>query len=383
MVHRAGRASSAVRSSLILLAAVCALGLCAAARAATSLSPDGTARVLAGMVTSVPAGVPIQEARIAEYARRATGHWHDYERRIGEPMQKWASTELAPVVGGTVFYPFSGPDFATVHRMYPHANRYVLVAMQRAESPPVLETATAADLASFMGRFAEAWKQFAQIGFFRTLDLDEEAKQQGLRAGTTTPMIAFAVRSGFTVTSVEPVRIQESGADIEPHPGPRGERSTWNSVRITMQAGARRVLLDYIRMNLSDASLNEHPGERIWVERMAASPTMLKAASHLLQSARFAIVRDVLLERAPSILQDETGIEYTALSKVFDVKLYGNFNKPHPLFNQEAQKALAQAYKSHTNVKPLTFRVSYQRQPEANLQVANRRGGGEAKAQPR
>lgn len=384
MVHRAGRVAGAVRSSLILLASVCALMLCAAAaRAATSLGPDGTARVLAGMATSVPAGVPIPEAKIAEYARRATAHWHEYERRIGEPMQKWSSTELAPVVGGTVFYPFSGPDFATVHRMYPQANRYVLVAMQRAEAPPVLESATAADLASFMGRFAEAWKQFAQIGFFRTLDLDEEAKQQGLRAGTTTPMIAFAVRSGFTVNSVEPIRIAQSGADIEPHPGPRSERSTWNSVRITMQAGPRRVLLDYVRMNLSDASLDEHPGERIWVERMAAHPTMLKAASHLLQSARFAIVRDALLERAPSILQDETGIEYTALTNVFDVKLYGNFNKPHPLFNQEAQKALAQAYKTQTNVKPLTFRVSYQRQPEANLQVANRKAGAEGKATSR
>lgn len=364
--------TAAVRILFIAaIAGLCAIGPLTV-RAANGLEPNAIARVLAGMETTLPAGVPLQEARLAEYAKSATGYWQQYEQRIGSPMHKWAQSELVAAPGATIFYPFSGPDFATVQRVYPEAARYVLVAMQRAEPPPALDRATAADLSSFMSRFGEAWKQFAQIGFFRTLDLDEEAKQPGLRAGTVAPMLAFAVRSGYTVVSVEPIRVNESGSDVEVHPGPRGERGTWHSVRITLQSGSRRVLLDYVRMNLSDASLGEKPNERAWVERMAANRTVLKAASHLLQTPRFAIVRDALLERAPSILQDETGIEYTALATAFDVKLYGRFTKPHQLFNQEAQKALAQAYKERQDVKPLTFRVSYQRQPEANLQVANR-----------
>lgn len=341
--------------------------------ATDALSPDTIARVLAGMETPASAGLHVPEPRLAEYAKKATAQWQEYERRIGTPLQHWARTELAAAPGATIFYPFSGPDFATVQRVYPDASRYVLVAMQRAEPPPALERASAADLAVFMSRFGDAWKQFAQLGFFRTLDLDEDAKQPGLRAGTITPMLAFAVRSGFRIVSVQPVRINESGSDLEMHPGPRADRSTWNSVRITLQAGNRRVLLDYVRMNLADASLGEKPAERAWIEGMAAHRTVLKAASHLLQSPRFGIVREALLERAPSILQDETGIEYTALAKGFDVKLYGRFTKPHHLFNKASQKALAQAYKDHhLDVKPLSFRVSYQRQPEANLQVANR-----------
>lgn len=343
-----------------------------AGAAGGTLAPDRVARLLAGMETSVPGGVPVPEAKLAEYAGKATAHWHEYERRIGGPMQKWAQSELVAAPGATIFYPFSGPDFATVQRMYPDAARYVLVAMQRAEAPPALERATAADLAAFMGRFGEAWKQFAQIGFFRTLDLDEEAKQPGLRAGTLAPILAFAVRSGYAVVAVDPVRVNEAGTDLEVHPGDRAERSTWNSARVTLQAGARRVVVDYVRMNLSDAALAERPAERAWIERMAANRTVLKAASHLLQGARFTVVRDAILERAPSVLQDETGLDYAALAKAFDVKLYGRFTKPHQLFNPDAQKALAQAYKERTDVKPLSFRVSYQRQPEANLQVANR-----------
>ena len=66
------------------------------------------------------------------------------------------------------------------------------------ESPPTLEVATESFRVQtpFLARFADAWKQFAQIGFFRTIDLDEEAKQPGLRAGTTVPLMETAVARG-------------------------------------------------------------------------------------------------------------------------------------------------------------------------------------------
>lgn len=323
------------------------------------------------METQVPPGLELGEAALREYARLAQTRWAQYERRIGAPMQQWAQSELKPAKGETVFYPFSGPDFATVQRLYPEAGRYVLVALQRAEAPPALDKAGAAELASFLGRFGEAWKQFAQIGFFRTLDLDEEAKKPGMKAGTTAPLLAFAARAGYRVVSVEPVRVSANG-ELEPHPGARNDPATWGSVRIALEAGARKVVLDYVRMNLADAALEGRPEHRAFVERMAAHRTVLKAASHLLQSARFSTLRNALLERAPSIVQDETGLEYQALVRHFDVKLYGRFSKPHSLFNQESQRALAEAYQNQADVKPLTFRVSYQRQPEANLQVAVR-----------
>ena len=341
---------------------------------AASFDADTTARILAGLETRVPAGLEVSETELRDYARAASARWSEYERRIGAPMQQWAQAELQPAAGEPIFYPFAGPDFATVQRLYPHAARYVLVALQRAEAPPALAKANAADLSKFLGRFGEAWKQFSQMGFFRTLDLDEEAKKPGLRAGTTGPLLAFAARAGYRIVSVQPVRVDASGADLETHPGPRSDPATWGSVRIVLEKDARKVVLDYVRMNLSDATLGAHPELRAWIERMAASRTVLKAASHLLQSARFSIVRDALLSHAPSIVQDETGIEYTTLAKHFEVKLYGRFTKPHSLFNKEAQRALAEAYQTQPDVKPLSFRVSYQRQPEANLQVAVRAG---------
>jgi hypothetical protein len=357
-----------------LLRLACAIFAAAVITPANALDANSTARLLAGLETALPTGLRLTEGTLNEYARNASVRWEEYERRIGEPMQKWAQGELEQTRGGVVFYPFSGPDFATVHRLYPDAQRYVLVALQRAEPVPGLDKASSAEINQFFARFSESWKQFAQIGFFRTLDLDEEAKQSGLRAGATAPLIAFAVRSGFKVVSVVAVRVNAEGADLEAHPGSPSEPATWDSVRITLERGAQKVLLDYVRVNLADTSLTANPANKAWIERMAAHRSVLKAASHLLQGARFYIVRDALLARAPSIVQDETGIEYTRLAESFQVKLYGRFSKPHHLFNQDAQRALAQAYKTAADIKPLPFRVSYQRLPEANLQVAVRAG---------
>jgi hypothetical protein len=337
-----------------------------------ALGVDELARTLAGLERSVPPGVRLAEEEYQQYARAAARYWAEYERRIGGPMQKWAQAELEQSHATTIFYPFSGPDFATVYRLYPNAERYVLVALQRAQPLPALDKAPAAEAAAFLARFGESWKQFAQIGFFRTLDLDDDAKQSGIRAGTTAPLIAFATRCGFKIVSVQPVRVNAAGTDLEVHPGRRAQAETWASVRISLERDARKVVLDYVRVNLADAALKAQPALRAWVERMAGSRTVLKAASHLLQDPRFVIVRDALLARAPSIVQDETGIEYTRLTRAFNVRLYGRFSKPHPLFNQESQRSLAQAYAVGTNIKPLPFRVSYQRLPEANLQVAVR-----------
>jgi len=341
--------------------------------ASAPLDPDTTARLLAGMQTGVPPHVNVSESVLREYAQAASAHWAQYERRIGKPMQKWARSELAPATGQVVFYPFSGPDFATVERMYPDASRYVLVALQRAGMPPALHKADASELGAFLARFGEAWKQFAQIGFFRTVDLDEEAKKPGLQAGTIGPLLAFAARAGYRVVALEPVQLDASGSDLEPHPGSRSDPATWSSVRIRLAKGTRNVQLDYVRMNLADSTFRSRPHLQAWIEGMAHHRTLLKGASHLLQTPRFSILRDALLAHAPSIVQDETGIEYSALRERFEVKLYGRFTKPHALFKKDAQRALAEAYQNQPDVKPLTFRVSYQRQPEANLQVAVKR----------
>ena len=58
--------------------------------------------------------------------------WDVYRKNMGQPMSSWAKEEIRYKGDGTVFYPFSGPDFVTVSQLYPGATRYVMFAMQAA-----------------------------------------------------------------------------------------------------------------------------------------------------------------------------------------------------------------------------------------------------------
>ena len=188
------------------------------------------------------------------------------------------------------------------------------------------------EVRALLQRFALGWERFSRLGFYRTDDLDAEASRTGMRVGASAVIAAYAVRLGFEIVSVDPIRVNDAGTDLEVHPGNRADPATWSSVRFGMDRDGRRIILDYVRADLSDRGLGRAPSTRAWIERMAGNRTLLKAASHLLQKSSFSIIREAILARAPSVVQDETGIDYGLLARVHAVDLYGNFVKPIPLF---------------------------------------------------
>ncbi len=329
-----------------------ALALACSAAPARGASPDETARALAGLDPAP--GLEL-------HARAVTERWDDYERRIGRPMREWARAELGGAAGATVFYPFSGPDFPTVAHLHPDAAKFVLVAAQAARPPPGRLAPES------LAAFRRAWEKFARSGFFNTVDLDRDRDGGGLGPGAL--LMAFAARLGYEVVAVEPVRL--AGPELEPHPGDRAQAATWDSVRLTLARDGRTAQLDYVRMDLSDGHLAADRSARAWIERMAANPTVIKAASHLPQRPHFAILREAIVAHAPSIWQDETGIDYARLAGAFSVQLYGDFSRANRLFAPGSQQALAAAYREG-DVQPLPFRVGYEKRSGSTVQVAVR-----------
>jgi TonB family protein len=331
-----------------------ALAVVLHAAPAAALTANETARLLAGL-DAAPG--------LEHHARALERRWDDYERRIGRPMREWAGAELVAAPGATVFYPFSGPDFPTVAQLYPDAARFVLVAAQAARPPPALGRGATEALAALR----PGLEKFARSGFFNTRDLDAS----GARLGATAFLMAFAARLGYDVADVEPLQLRAGLADLAPHPGDRARRETWDSIRLTLARDGRTVQLDYVRLDLADANLAADRTARAWVERMAASPTVIKAASHLPQRPHFSILRDAILANAPSVWQDETGIDYERLAGAFDVRLYGGFSGPNRIFAPGSQKSLAGAYR-RTDAEPLPFRVGYEKRAGSSVQVAVR-----------
>lgn len=331
---------------------------------------DGVARLLAGL----PGATHRKAHQVRpHYARRVDRAFARFEVRVGAPMRAWAADVLAHSPGETVFYPFAGADFPTAHRLYPDAGRYVLVAMQRGGPPPDLNALDRETLADVLTAYERLLGGFLGRGFFVTAEMNEETRGDAAAVqGITGALMVFAAREGFAVVAVEPVRLSEGG-EVELHPGDRRRASTWDSVRLRLRReDGTDAVLEYMRVGLSNFSLRPDSAAWTFIDAMTQARTILKAASHLPQTPEFSALTRLLL-RAPTIVQDETGVGYDALRADFSVELHGSFLKVNGLFTPTAQRALIAAYRV-AKAPPLPFHVGYRKGAGACMLVATRAG---------
>lgn len=363
-------------SRLFGLALTLFVPLLAAPASATPLPPlplDETARILAGLS---PDSLPVDAARkkLAKgFAKTASDAWGKYWKRIGQPMTDWAKATLPQTAGETIFYPFAGPDLPTAVQLYPDAGRYVLVALQTGGRIPNLAGMDEKQFNAYINLFKRSWSDFARRGFFRTDDLKADTGKDNTLEGITPMLMAFASRLGYRVDNVEPIRIKADGSDVEVHPGDKNAVATWDSVRLTLDKDGKKVIADYVFLDLSDSHLKKNEGDRKWLEKMASHKVFTKAASHLMQKSFFSIVRDTLLAKSPSIVQDETGLDYKDLVKGFEVKLFGRFERAHKLWTDGVQRELATAYKAQKDIPKLGFKFGYEKDAGSCVIVATRK----------
>jgi hypothetical protein len=240
--------------------------------------------------------------------------------------------------------------------------------MQTAGAPITLANMPAARAQGFQAKFMREWMKFSRLAFFRTDDLNEDQRDQFAPIGVTTILSTFALYSGFDVMDIYPIAYDEQSGDFV-----KSAAGQWKSVRLLLSKAGKSVTLDYVSLDLSDASLSKNEPMRKWLAREAKNPVLIKAASHLLQETYFSVMRDILVANATMVVQDETGLNYTYLAEIGPVNLYGGFLYPHELFNRKKQESLAKAYRESTNVKPLPFAFSYNKTNErSNVQVVRR-----------
>jgi len=336
----------------------------------TETASSQTAQMLAGLMVG-DWGTGDATTTVAEYSAKVGDDWTRWESKVGAPMAAWATQQLPVSVGKTVFYPFSGPDFPTVHRMYPDADRYVLVAMQKGGPPPEPEALRPTRLAEMLDVYAEVFANYTRKGFFITTQMNESFGKDHPVKGLTGLMMAFAAREGYLVDSVEPIWVSRD-AKVEIDPGDRRRLRTWDSVRLNLihREDGRAVTLDYLRLNLADRRIKQRPYAMTWVEQMSKGLVFVKAASHLMQQTNFVFIRDALVDNAEALLQDESGVGYARLERAHDVALFGSFKKVNTLFHEEPQVPLAKAYRTRKDVQDLPFRIGYLKAAGSCLQLA-------------
>ena len=369
---------------LLFAAALCLPGISTLAGASNCPAPtlpsadaadiiQASARLLAGLQSVSTHGEEIRSMAFwTAHAKAMDGAWQRTRERQLNLWRAFSEREIDALESarGPLFYPFSGPDFVYAHTLFPRAPRYLLVGLEDAGSAPRWTAMSEAQAAASLAQLRESTATLMRLSFFRTNSMKQDLQRGQLR-GVAPVLMAMAARSGFDVRAVDEVRLDDSGALC----AGTAKQTEVGGVRLVLAESGKEALreLVYLQVDLSDRALARTPQFERYLKTLGNGPVFLKAASYLLHKPYFGATRNLVLERARLVLQDDSGIPYQAYAPTeWSGRLYGAYVQPIGLFKARNQPALRQAYAR--NALPLDTGIGYSHRPgTSNLQLFEKR----------
>jgi hypothetical protein len=324
-----------------------------------------TARLLAGFE---PENADERFARLGEQKA-----WREQVRacRAGatklklrlDTIEAWRRENLGKEVsGGTLVYPFSGPDFVNAYAMFPDCDNYVFFSLEEPGVPPALDKMDADRLTRTLGDLRVALNDLIHLNFFITPNMEQQLGASSLHGITPVLMAMMALLDlrieRFSKIELWPERVEA----IAQLPSSKRPKLPMQAIQIDFvhPANGRSQTLWYFSLDASDAQLKHYPEFVEWLREFRDPVVLLKSASYLLHGEGFKQVRSFILDRASQIVQDDTGIPYRMLAdEPWKVALHGQYEQPVDLFKKRYQTDLAGAFTKSSASKNVPFPFGY------------------------
>lgn len=344
-----------------------------------SREADDTARFLAGMPgTAGSAFVELEKSEVWQQHRALVdAAWHKADAELLTGLREFQTQELkgAPLVAGPVFYPFSGPDALMATEYFPHSPTYVFAALEPAGTLPSAEQIGQKDMSPYLAAMRSTMASELGRSFFITRQMDQQFRGQ-VTDGLLLPILQLLVRTNHSILGFRYVRLDEQGKVIDRTLDYHAPTRYGNKgVQVEFRSDADQSLhqLYYFSVNLADERLNENVPFQTYVASLKGATTMFKSTSYMLHRKEFSQIRKLVLENSAAVLQDDSGIPYHWFgSDLWNVQLYGDYDRPYGSFKWMEQADLRNAYKQ-PGTKPLPMHVGYgYRKITSNLLLAKR-----------
>ena len=342
---------------------------------------DDTARFLAGMPGKP--GSPYGELESApawkEHRELMDKAWTSTEGTLIAGLGEFQKSELAgaPLATAPVYYPFGGPDALTPLLCFPRSATYVLVALEPPGTLPTPEKIDKKGLDQFLPALRNTMGSVLGRSFFITREMDRQFRGQ-VTDGLLVPILQILVRTGHTVNGIRYMTLNDDGQPTErPEVWHTAAKHGNRGVEISYRTDADNSVhhLSYYSVNLDDKHLADNVAFQKFSATLKGYTTMFKATSYMVHEPGFSKIRELVLDNAGAILQDDSGIPYRFFDAKWKVQLYGEYTQPYGSFHFRIQKDLRQAYQSGGGVKPLPMRIGYgYGKVASNLLLATRAG---------
>jgi hypothetical protein len=313
------------------------------------------------------AGKPVRRGAVLSRLQQ-TVEYQTHQREIGQLwrnqvsrrinlMKSWASGEVTPMIGGggTVYYPFGGPDLLHVSAMFPQARNYALMGLESVGEVPPLESLPPEEVLGALESFRQSVRTQLIVGYFITKDMRSDLERSTLRGVTPILLSTIALMGGEV----------ESVAGISAGGNPGVEVQYYD-------AGGMRHSASYVAGDLSNSGFKG--GYQQWLAGLNGKATYFKAASYLMHDDRFSQARGFFLSQSRAILQDDSGIPFRHFAQdQWSFRFFGSYESPIELFAKHQQEDLREAFAMNP-AGPLGFGSGYHANySNANLLLAIKR----------
>ncbi len=327
-----------------------------------------------------------------QYSASAQQTWSQINSSKVPAMAQWRDNELKALneAGGTVFYPFSGPDFLHASIFFPEADTLIMIGLEPAGSLPKISEISQKSLGAYFNGIRRSLSTILRNSFFRTIAMAQDftGKVVSDLDGTLPNLLLFMARTDHRALYYSPVRIMPDGSLVTI--SAEEKASLADSIIVGTRIDYRREdypeerkVLYYFQMNLDNNPYQARSGYRAgglnarsdvygYLQSLPIQSTYIKSASYLMYRDNFAKIRNVILDQSQYLLQDDSGmpIQYVDPNK-WERIFYGSYYSPIPLFKIRYQADLRAVYQSGKGVRPLPFGIGYQFQPgTSNLMLA-------------
>ena len=348
----------------------------ATANSAEVASADDTARFLAGMPPSAgsPLALLTKDPSWQQHARSMDRAFAELEKRQISRIRVWAGTNLVSPKPA-MFYMFSGPDFLYAEAFFSRASTYVLSALEPSGPIPDLQKQQRS-IPSTLAGLQASMRTLFDYSFFITHNMRSDLAQQG-----AIPLLyVFLERSGKQIRDASLVNIDGQG---EVHPESHKAKSAAHGVKIVFAgADGREQTLYYFSTDLGNSGV-KNSGFLTFCAKLGEADSFVKSASYLMHNNTFSQVRDFLLSKSATILQDDSGIPLKFFDRAkWELTPFGNYLTPDPVFAAQSVYQTNMAELFHKSHAKIDFGVGYRWRPgESNLLLAVKRTAAEKPAE--
>jgi len=287
--------------------------------------------------------------------------WPTVESKHIGPVQKWIKEKqiILPQDSGTLFYPFSGPDFLYGNVFYPNCKNYIMFGLERLGSIPDFKKMDPKDVASYFETIQKSLGYSNKVGYFVTEYMGSDFAKKYVN-GVTHLMLYFMARTGHKIISYEHISLNDDGTATTDDESSSSENIKGLKVVFTDSTQLKAQTLYYFSVDASDGNLSKKTGLTNFVKKFDKKYAYLKAASYILFDHNFSIIKNTILSQCDKIVQDDTGIRFNDFDRsVFDVNVWGTYTGVIKLIPHGYQPDLRKALDTMKVKEELPFRISY------------------------